>query len=218
MALPAVEMPALFGTREKKFQIGRRQQTTPSDGGFIQTIDRVTPTWWAEYVTPPLSPERLNAVQAFLDGLEGATNTFLGYDPYRPMPFAYKHLTTLDDPWTAPGFDAPRVVSGDYFNSRIFVDRLAAGAKISVGDYISVFVDPAWYLFRVRVDRTSSGPDKVMPINVQPRPVFSAIEQNMRYRRAPAEMKIIGGYQETTTVDTPTSFSFKAYQFIRRAA
>lgn len=210
-----IEMPALFGTKDKKFQLGFRQQITPANGGFLQTIDRTTPMWWAEYATKPLFDEALNEVQAFLDQLEGSTYTFLGFDPSRIMPYAYQDLSTLSDPWTQPGQVAPRITAGSYLNSTLTLDRMASGAVISKRDYIAVYDAPAWRLFRV-VSPGVANPAGQVTVGVTPRPKLTNLNIPIRYRRPGAEMKIIGDITETSSVGQGTSFSFRAVQYIEK--
>jgi hypothetical protein len=216
--MAAVEIPTLFGFTTRSFQLGRKQTITASGQGAIQSIDRATPMWYAEYTTPPLSDDRYNAGITFLESLEGSSGSFLGYDPLKIMPYAYKGLNwQAADPWTQAGQTAPRITSYDYLSSQVNLDRLDPAAILSVGDFISVFDSPCWRLFRIQSVNARGG--NTATVAVQPRPVFNIVSPanlNVRYRRAVAEMKIIGGYKDSSQVDSRPVLSFKAYQFIQR--
>lgn len=217
-----LEIPVEMGFRSKTFDLNSIQQITPSGRGYIQTLERTTPLWTAEYTTGLLRDNRYDETIAFLDGLDGSMNTFLAFDPRRPMPRAYQHLPLASDPWTRPTFAAPRIVSFDYEASTLLLDRLATGAIISKGDYLSVNYQGIWYLFRSRWHAVADG-DGFASIEVRPRPEMPDtvgnpfVATNIRYRKACAEMKMVGRPQERDDVDSLPFFSFKAVQFIDRS-
>lgn len=209
------EIPATVGFRDIVFEPLRRQQITPGGVGAVQTIERALPMWNAEYSTPPLVGTSLNDMIAFLDEREGAIHPFLAYDPRRVMPFAYKDQPITADPWTQTGQTAPRITGTNYANSTITIDRLENGALLTKGDYVSFFDTVAWWLYRCQENKTVSG--NTVTIKVGPRPLSIAAAYNIRYRKACCAMKIIGGYEAPASVDTPTVFKFKAFQYIEKS-
>lgn len=212
-----IAIPSGLVFNSRAFQLGYKQQMTPVSAGFTQTIDRVTPMWWAEYTTPPLNDARYSAAMAFFDALEGSINTFLAYDPQKIMPLAYINNPITDDPWTQTGFAAPRATALNYANSTITLDRLQNGAIISPGDYFAFYDSIAWFLYRARSSHVVAG--NTATVTVSPRPLtWTGTQKDIVYRKATAEMKVIGGYKETASVGSPPVISFKAFQFINRTA
>lgn len=214
--LTAVEVPTLVGFRSISFEPVRKQQITPMAMGAVQTIDRATAMWGAEYATPSLMGDTLNEAIAWIDSLEGAMFPFLGYDPRRVMPYAYRTQPVAADPWTQSGQTAPRVTSASFANSTLTLGRLANGAIITKGDYISYFDGTNWWLFRSQQTVIAAG--NAATVKVTPRPRTLVGTPDVRYRKACCMMKIIGGYTAQGDVDNPTSLSFKAYQFINRTS
>lgn len=215
--MPAIEIPALVGFRRKTFDLRYAQQVSPTgEQGFIQTLNRSSPYWTAEYETPPLSGEALNEMQVFKDSMEGSMNTFLAYDPRKLMPFAYRDQSIAATPWGAN----PHITGQDYAASALSFGNLAPGAILSKGDYVSAQVGNIWYLFRLQTGGIASGAGFASGLIVKPRPQIIGLNLNViRYRKAVCEMKIIGGIQEEDSVeDTGTSFRFKAVQHINRAS
>lgn len=209
------EIPSTVGFRSISFDIGRKQQLTPSGGGAIQTIERALPMWAASYATPPLVGVKQQDMIAFLDEREGAINPFLAYDPRRIMPAAYASLSLAADPWTQTGQTAPRITATNFTNSTVTLDRLQNGAILTKGDYISFNDGIAWWLYRLQENKVVSG--NTVTVKVGPRPSSIAASYNIRYRKACCAMKIIGGYDAPTDVNTPTVISFKAFQYIEKA-
>lgn len=212
-----IEIPEVLGFEKKVFDLSYKQQINPEGSGFIQTLDRATPAWYAEFTTPPLAGEKLGIAQAFIDSLEGALNSFQAYDPGRIMPYAYRGLSVLSDPWTQTGQTAPRVTARDYANSTLTIDRLENGAIITKGDLISFHDGVAWHLYRSAADAVVSGNAVILAVKPRPMPI-NTLPSNIRYRKACFEAKIIGGVKWEGSVSTPDSLSFKAVQFINRAA
>lgn len=217
MALAApLEMPPEFAVNSVTFQIGHQQQISPGGKGFLQTIQRSTPMWFAEFRSVPLRDDRYDKVIEFLEKLEGSTESFLAFDPRRVMPRAYQHLPTTSDPWTLAGWPAPRVVGQDVVQGHLSIDRLEANIVITSGDYISFLVGKKWYLFRSIETKVVSG---FTDLKVRPRipvePNLSSFPA-LRYRRAVAQMKMLGGYKEEDSVDSKPVISFRATQFLDR--
>jgi hypothetical protein len=213
--MAALEIPAAMGFNSKVFDIGHFQQNNPSgDVGFIQTINRSSPAWVAEYTTPGLVGDAYNETRSFLDLLEGSMNTFLAYDPRRPMPYAYRTMSTVSTPWGI----LPVVGDQDYANSRIALAGFIAGAVITKGDYLSAKVGDIWYLWRSTQNYTASGGETFW-LTVKPRPQIIGLVSNttIRYQKACIEMKMIGDAEETDSVESFPSFRFRAGQFTRRA-
>lgn len=214
--MAAIEMPPYFNS--KVFRQGYMQQTTPSgQQGFVQTLNRSSPFWLAQYTTPGLNGTRYNEFITFLDQLEGSMNTFLAYDPRRPMPFAYRTQALASDPWTQTGFAAPLMAGFDYANSTLTMQRLQNGAIVTAGDYISFIDHNCWYLFRIQSNYVIAGNAQVMSVKPRPNIVGYSAPVDTRYRKACCEMKIIGEVEETDSVDDAgTSFKFNAGQFTNR--
>lgn len=215
--MAGIAIPSILGFRAREFDLTYKQQITPSGAGFVQTLDRSVPLWTAKYATPPLRAEKLNAWDAFKDTLEGSMGTFLGYDPRRIMPSAYANLPITADPWTLGGQVAPRVISTNYANSTITVDRLASGAIISLGDLVCFYNGFAWHLYRVRGATVITGNTSTLTVAPRP-PTQTGLPFDIRYRKACAEMKIIGKPSESDSVDSRPTISFNAVQIIARPA
>lgn len=210
-----IEMPVYI--RSKKFDLLYAQQLSPSgEYGFIQTLDRTSPFWMAEYNTGPLVESKWREWMYFFDQLEGSRNTFLAYDPRRPMPSAYANLSTLSDPWTQTGQAAPRITAFNYASGQITLDRLQNAAVITTGDYIAAQIAGIWYLWRSQT--TIPGvTGNTATLNVKPRPnIINFAVSNIRYRMAPMEMKIVGKVNEDDQVDDFPTFSFRAGQYTAR--
>lgn len=213
--MAAIEMPPYI--KSKKFDLIYAQQLSPSgEYGFIQTLDRTAPFWMAEYNTGPLVEDKWREWMYFFDQLEGSRNTFLAYDPRRPMPYAYAAQALVSDPLTQVGQVAPRITAFDYANSQISLDRLKTGGIITRGDYIAAQVAGIWYLWRSQTTVPSiAGTTAVL--NVKPRPnILNFVASNIRYRAAPMEMKIVGKVNEDDQVDDLPAFSFRAGQYTAR--
>jgi hypothetical protein len=215
-----IEVPIGLVFNSKVFDIGRYEQVSPGGAGFIQTIQRSEPLWYAQYNTPPLRDDRYDQTIAFLLALEGATETFLAYDPRRPMPRAYAGLPITSDPWTLVGQTSPRVTATNFANSTLTLDRMATGAVVTSGDYISFQIGKIWYLYRVQVGGIVTGTNSLV-VTVKPRPNLytgaTTLPAAVRYRRACFQAKVIGGYQEEDSVDTLPKFGFKCFQMLDRS-
>ena len=174
-----IEIPQGLMFNSKVFDLGRYQSISPGGAGFIQTVERAEPLWFAEYNSIPLNDSRYAEMSAFRDFLEGATESFLGYDPRRQMPLAYASLPITADPWTQVGQVAPRVTAMDFAASTLSLDRMAVGAIVSPSDYISLNVGKIWYLWRVQTGGTVGGPGTI-DLVVKPRPhLFSGALGNV---------------------------------------
>lgn len=213
----AIEIPSLVGFNAKTFKLMNPQQVNPSgEAGFVQTIKRASPYWMAEYSTPSLRDAKLNAMIAFQDALEGALGTFLAYDPYRPGPYAYKHLALAAQ---ATAWGTPTIVNYDYAASTIRLTGALAGSTITVGDYISLNMAGIWYLFRAQETRNFTA--GMIDLIVKPRPNFITFASGtpLRYVKACAEMKVLGEFEEINDIETlGTSYKFRAFQVIARNA
>lgn len=214
-----IEIPEGLKFNSKVFDIGNYQQISPGGGGFIQTIQRGEPLWFAEYNSIPLNDSRYDETIAFKLALEGAQETFLAWDPRRPMPRAYQDLAVTADPWTQTGQVSPRVTAVDYTASTLTLDRMQNDAVITAGDYISFQIGKVWYLFRAQAGVVAAANAAV--VVVKPRPTLytnaNTLPADIRYRRACCQMKVVGGMNEEDSVDSFPKFSFKAYQLIDRS-
>lgn len=212
----AYEMPLHIRTR--KFDLDYVQQLSPSGNqGFIQTLNRGQPFWRGEFATAPLTEPHWQDMTYFKDMLEGSMNTFLAYDPRRPMPYAYNTQPTTNDPWTQTGQTAPRITAFDYSASTLSLDRLATGAVITIGDYISAQIAGIWYLFRAMQTLTVAG--NTATVLVKPRPnIVGFATTNIRYRKACCEMKVIGKFDETDSVEDKPAMTWRGVQYTARVA
>jgi len=220
MALPTpVEMPSPLPVNSKRFDLNYNQSVSPAGSQFLQTIERAPPMWVAKFMTPPLSPERDQLFQAFLDSLQGALVPFLAYDPRRPRPYAYR--TGVGEPWVAAGQSAVRITEAQYDSDgrgRLIVDRFAESAIITPGDYISYKRGNQWSLHRIlsgsAINSGGSG-----DLYVTPRPVSSTDDVNGRMVRACCSMKILGQVEKDDRVeDIGPKYTFSAVQFKDRSS
>lgn len=207
-----IEMPDPLPVNAKAFDLNFQQDMTPVGGGFLQTVERVRPLWMAEYSTPPLSPARDQAFQAFLDSLEGSAGVFLGFDPRRPRPYQYR--VGGGTPWGA----SPQVYSTSYALSQLAINGLTPGTVLTRGDYVSFQSDGAWHLHRITADGLVGG-DGLIVVQVRPRPVAITGLVNARFQRPCAAMKIVGKPEKKDRVeDIGPSYTFRAVQYIERPA
>lgn len=216
--MAALEYPSQVGIASRKFTIIRKQTVSPGNGGYVQAFQRNIPLWYAEYTTPvlPVQSTVYSAALAFLEGLEGSLGTFLAYDPANMMPQAYATLPVTADPWTQTGQPNPVITATSYSNSTITLGAMNPAAIILPGDLVSCFYGNAWYLFRVTGLATDIVSNTIT-VYVSPRPQFTpTVSAAVRYRKACFEAKMIGGYEDSGTIDTPPAFSWKAFQFIGR--
>ena len=217
MTLPAaIEMPNPLMVNAKSFDLNRPQEITPSGSGFITTIDRGSPFWVAQYTTPPLTSTNEDIFQQFLDQLEGAAGTFLGFDPRRPKPRAYASVG--GEPWVANPVTPPRIVGATYSTSLINLDRLTVGAVITRGDYISFQDGNIWRLYRATATMTADGSGLITGLAVTPRPLAIGANRVIRLTRACAEMKMIGApKKDDQLANMGPSFTITAVQYINRS-
>lgn len=214
-----IEMPSPLPVNSKVFDLAFQEDVSPVGFGFIQTIQRAQPTWLAKYTTPALSATRDQAFQAFLDTLEGSMGIFLGYDPRRPRPYAYRQSAGYAadaDPWANVSGVAPNVATADFASRILHVTGLANGAQFTRGDYIAYKRGNAWYLHRLISNTVVSGTSA--DLSVSPRPLNSTTSVAARFIKAPAAMKVLGQVDKSDKVDDigPT-YSFSAVQFIDRS-
>lgn len=231
MATTPVEMPYPLPVRAKKFILTPQQSVTPVNAGFIQSYERAPPMWMAEYETIPLKAgAAYNDMQSFLQKLNGAEGTFLGYDPRRPSPQAHVNLGPNGTPWhdTITWTAGPFAADTSYANSTISIGGLPIASmtsglvQVTKGDYISVKVGNIYYLHRVQENRiiaTNAGSYyRWQNLSVTPRPVWtpSGTSTLIRYQRPVVQMKMIGGYEEQDTVDGFPSFKWRGVHFVDR--
>ncbi len=209
-----IEMPNPLPVKQKSFDLAFVQDTTPVTGGFLQTINRTSPLWVAKYTTPPLSASREQAFQAFLDLLDGATNTFMAFDPRRPLPYNY-----VGNPngWLSGSGAQVNLVNTNPAASTITLSGFKPGALIASGDYICFQIGNAWYLHRFNGNWVADGSGNIAAAVVRPFPQAFVSEVTCRLTRAGCEMKILGGVTKTDQIeDIGPVYSFSAYQFIDR--
>lgn len=200
------QVPQPFPIRAHTFDLNNVQDVTPINGGFIQTIQRAAPFWAASYETAALTRDRKNNMQAFLDLLEGSTDTFFAYDPSRPMPWAYRHQ--IGAPW---GSD-PNVLAGSFTNSTLTFG-LTNSITMTKGDYVCFIYGVGWRLYRMMETKTGSN----MTMKVKPRPPDFSGSIDCKLYQAGCEMKVIGKPEWSEEVDQPATVKFQATQFIARS-
>jgi hypothetical protein len=210
--LNPLEIPTLMGFKTRKFDLTHAQMMSPAGTkGFIQTINRTSPFWYAEYTTAALDDASYNDARSFLDQLEGSINTFLAYDPRRAMPQAYKAMAVGSNPW-----GTATITAQDYANSTISLGAMTNGAVVTKGDYISVKIGNIWYLFRAQETKTAAS-NVVASLVVRPRPqIVGFTTTAIRYQRACIEMKMFGTPEEQVSVGEFPTLSFKAGHFVNR--
>lgn len=213
-----IEMPSPLPVNSKLFDLNYNQDVSPAGAGFVQTIQRAEPMWIAQYSTPPLTDERDQIFQTFLDTLDGSMNTFIGYDPRRPRPYMYRQalgfgLTSA--PWERASGVAPQVIARDYGTRVLMLSGMTTDSQLIRGDYISYLEDNTWFCHRVIVPGIADSMG-LMSIGVTPRPRSSVTAANVRLIRAGAAMKIMGRVAKKDTVESFPSYSFNAVQFIDR--
>lgn len=213
--MAAIEIPTGVGFTSKNFDIGFAQQLTPAGTqGFIQTVNRTSPFWVAELQSNKLDRDVENEARTFFDALEGSMYTFLGWDPKRVMPYAYRTQSLASIPWGA----APTITAQNYAASTIALGSMDDGAIVTKGDYISVQIGGIWYLFRALQTRVAAS-NVITDLLVKPRPqIVSFATTAIRYKKACIEMKVMGKVDWEDRVDDFASFSFRAAQFTARAA
>lgn len=216
MSLPAaIEMPDPLPVNSKQFDLAYPQLLTPVGAGFIQTIDRGPNLWVAKYMTPALSEDRDQVFQGFLDQLQGSNFTFLGFDPRRTRPYAYRTSSGASHPWTASNVV---LASVDYANSQIAMTGWVVGAILTSRDYLAFQDGNIWRLHRVVGNYVANGSGNTPTVNVVPRPLLSGGTPNVRLIRAPAAMKVIGAVSKTDKVDDiGPLYTFNAVQFVDRS-
>lgn len=214
-----IEMPDPLPVNSKVFDLAWPQLITPVGSGFVQTIDRGPNLWSAKYTTPPMYAGRDNPFQDFLDQLNGSQNTFLGFDPRRPLPYAYRTAGS-GTPWNGSAGPA-RVTATNFTNSQLSLDQFAAGAILTSGDYISFQFGSIWRLYRVVLGPYTADSSGVMsPVNVVPRPQDTiSAPITLRLRRAACAMKVVGAVQKNDQVtDLGPVYTFSAAQFVDRSS
>ena len=217
--MAGTEMPNPLPVNAKVFDLMRIQNVSPVNGGFFQSIDRISPLWTAKYQTPPLTPVREQALQAFLDGLQGSIYTFLGFDPRRPKPYTYMSYAYGVKPWEQSS-NSTTISAASNSASTITIGGLANGAVLTAGDYVSWFnasSNNIWYLHRITVGATAASNSAT--VTVQPAPINVSSGANFaRLERACAEMKVVGGIQKTDKVeDIGPTYAWSAVQHISRS-
>lgn len=191
--------------RAIKFDLTYVQDITPSGYGFIQTTDRVTPFWVAEYTTPPLTGDRLAIMEHLLLQTEGAKNPFYAYDPSRLCPIEYS-LAVASTKWGSA------VATAGSYGASTLTCNFGEDIYLRAGDYISYELDGARRLHKC----TEGGTGATQTLNVKPRPPNFSGSVPLRLVRAACEMKVIGKPDWNKSVETPPSVTFRAVQFINK--
>lgn len=199
-----IPTPAPFNT--KVFELRYKQNISSTEGGYIQTISRGAPVWYAEYTTPPLKALREQAFQAFIDKLEGSKNTFMGFDPKRTKPYAYLNGSS---------FGTPTITGSTPASNLLAMGGWSVGAIITPGDYISYQIGNRWYLHRVVTAAVANG-SGVASVEVRPKPPVISSTVTARMNRAGCEMKLIGAPDVKDSLSDGIVYSLKAVQFAER--
>jgi hypothetical protein len=211
-----IEMPVPLRVKAKTFDLDHMQNISPVGAGFIQSIDRGPPMWYATYTTPELSPDAASVFQAFLDELEGSHGTFLAYDPRKPRPLSSMAVLS-GEPWVQTGQPAARVINADYNAGTLQLDRLENGYVLRAGDYISFQRSNAWYLHRVKGSGATVASNGAT-VSVVPRPQTNTADVTARLTRACCAMKMIGKPEVKDDVEQiGPMYTFNGVQFIDRS-
>ena len=121
------------------FELELQQVLAAERGGRLVSVDLGPPRWRAEFQTPPMDMVRLGAWRAWLASLRGAARTFVGVDPFRRYPAAYR---TGFAGLTRPGgaaFDGTALsVALSAARDLVSLTGLPAGLRLQPGDYISL--------------------------------------------------------------------------------
>lgn len=202
-----IELPNPAPFNSKVFDLRYRQIVTGTEGGFVQTIQRGTPVWYAEYQTPALRLDREITMQSFVDKLRGSLNTFIGYDPRRPRPLAYIN---------GGSWGTPRLTGTNLSNNLLIMDQWIVGAILTAGDYISYKIGNRWYLHRC-VSNAVADSSGIISVEVVPKPPTFVSIVNLRIEKAGCEMKLIEAPDVKDEIATGKSFSLKAVQYMERS-
>lgn len=206
-----IEMPNPLPVNAYTFQPSLVQNITPAGIGFIQTIDRSPTLWTAKFTTPPLDlkSERGKAWEAFIDLLNGSRVPFLAYHPRRG-------LNPLNYPSGVPG--SPVVDSASATNKTLTIHGFPAGGSLLRGDFVSFFVSPTWYLYRITADAVANGSGVItVSVNITPPDISTGAAITIRFARACCAMKMIGQPQVSDKVaDTGPTYTIQAAQFVDR--
>jgi hypothetical protein len=209
--MAALEMPIPLLVAARKFEYLPKQNITPVNGGFIQVVDRTTPFWIAEYATGKMTEADFDIFNAWLDELEGASGTFLAYDPRRPRPMAYMSQVGNTTPWGA----SPTITAASIANGTLTLGSLTNPSTITKGDYISFKIGNVWYLHRAIENVTTTA---TATVKVRPRPlVESGFPVAIRIVKACAEMKVTSRPVPELSVEGGDMLRFSAVQHLNRA-
>lgn len=214
-ATTCLEMPNPVPVKASSFQLAKPQLQTPIGAGFIQTIDRGPNLWVAQYETPPLDPYKDQALQQFLDLLDGGKNTFLGFDPRKTKPHASLGQPYNSQPWVTSG--NPYLIAVDSIGGHITIGNLNNGYVLTRGDMVAYLDANIWRLFRVITGATVAGNLAMVRVTPTPPSFITWAMPAVRLTRASAEMKLVGTPQKSDKVeDSGPSYKFTAAQFINR--
>jgi hypothetical protein len=100
---------------EVRFELQRTQSMVQTAGGAAATVTWAEPVWGARFVTRPLTAAGMDVWAAWLDSLKGGAQLFLGTDPDKAFPRAYRQsgwtgLTRATFSSGAPAFDGTTTV------------------------------------------------------------------------------------------------------------
>lgn len=220
MAVTRSELPTAHVLKGGAFELSRSQLVNPALDGTVEVIE--TGAGAARWVMSdwrfgPLDDDELSAWSTFFDRQEGRKGSFLGYDPGRPRPLAYKSTAdnvpvyagatdvyagdvSADISETVKPWGSPRIVGGNISQSYLLVDTLTVGAPFAPRDYVAGYDGTNWHLHRVTV-ATSADASGLAALYCVPRPsaaLLAAAPVAARLEKACAEMQLDAAMPEIT--------------------
>lgn len=147
--------PPNFEFVETDFALPYNTLSTPSRGGGLQRMEIAPPRWMIRLVTTNLTNDRLGALRAWWDSLEGGLHMFYIHDTARPYPVQYADFSGM----TIAGggaFNGTGSVTGYPDAKSIAVAGLPAGFVLQTGDYIGLEEGDKRSLHRITGDVTAT--------------------------------------------------------------
>jgi hypothetical protein len=131
----------LFGVRytQAVFELSYNMALNRNGAGMIEAVELGDAIWQATFTTEPLTWSQRAALSAWAASLRGGLQTFLGYDPFRQWPAAYRTKAAVLALTRAGGgaFDGTATLSAIATNNAT-LGGLPAGYQASVGDMVSL--------------------------------------------------------------------------------
>ncbi|WP_247996674.1 hypothetical protein [Brucella tritici] len=110
-----------------KWRLAFQQETTGLGSGEVITADLAPPRWEGDVTLGPMYHDDAAAIQALIESLGGALNSFYLYAPQKAYP-------AKDPTGTIMGSSAPVIASIGANNKSLSVSGLPAGYQLTAGD------------------------------------------------------------------------------------